>query len=312
MLKKFLVVFLAAVLSAASFATPSSAADLSLESLWSQGFVGNRFKLEKKVASNSAYDRYHVSYRSNGLKITGVMNIPKGKGPFPVAILAHGYIDPAIYVTGQGMAREQDYLARKGIVAFHVDYRNHAGSDDDPNFMKKLRYGYAQDVVNAALAIQASSNPKFKKDDLALFGRSMGGAVAYSALVSKPNLFDSAVVWASVSSRAWENVQKWMASDPVVQKYVIGKYGTAEQNPRFWNGMSALNYFERISDPILVEHGTSDTTCPIRWANRAVARLEKLNKSVEFSKRTGAGHTFYDSTFDKAIANTVRFMKKNF
>jgi dipeptidyl aminopeptidase/acylaminoacyl peptidase len=294
------------------FQSPVTASDLSLPQLWSQQFVGENLKLNRKVTSNSDYTRWEVSYRSNGLKITGVMNIPNGKGPFPVAILAHGYIDPDIYVTGQGMIREQDYLARRGIVAFHVDYRNHAGSDNDPNFMKQLRYGYAADVINAALAIKSSPNKVFNKNKLSLFGRSMGGGVTFNALVSKPGLFDSAVVWASVSTKSWENVQKWMANDPVVRKYVIGKYGTAEENPKFWNGMSSISYFNRITEPVLVEHGTSDTTCPIKWADRAVAKLRANGKEVTYSKRSGAGHTFYDSTFNSAMAKTVKFMKRNF
>ncbi len=40
--------------------------------------------------------------------------MPLGKGPFPALVLAHGYIDPDIYVNGQGLMREQDYLARAG------------------------------------------------------------------------------------------------------------------------------------------------------------------------------------------------------
>ena len=48
-------------------------------------------------------------------------------GRHPAVVLAHGYIDPAVYVSGQGMRREQDWLARAGYVVLHVDYRNHAG-----------------------------------------------------------------------------------------------------------------------------------------------------------------------------------------
>jgi hypothetical protein len=40
------------------------------------------------------------------------MNVPDGKGPFPVLVLNHGYIDPDTYFPGQGMPREHDYLAR--------------------------------------------------------------------------------------------------------------------------------------------------------------------------------------------------------
>ena len=57
---------------------------------------------------------------------------PKGPGPFPGIVLNHGYIEPSYYVTGQGLAREQDWLARAGFVVLHTDYRGHAASDPVP------------------------------------------------------------------------------------------------------------------------------------------------------------------------------------
>ena len=47
------------------------------------------------------------------------------------------------------MTRERGYLAARGYIALHVDYRNHAESDDDPRFQTRLRLGYSADVVNA-------------------------------------------------------------------------------------------------------------------------------------------------------------------
>src|SRR6266487_6907211 len=37
------------------------------------------------------FTRYLIAYRSDGLRITGMMNRPTGAGPFPVVILNHGY-----------------------------------------------------------------------------------------------------------------------------------------------------------------------------------------------------------------------------
>ena len=64
-------------------------------------------------------------------------------------VLAHGYIDPAVYVRGRGTTRERGYLAERGFVALHVDYRNHAESDDDPRVNTAARLGYAADVIAA-------------------------------------------------------------------------------------------------------------------------------------------------------------------
>jgi uncharacterized protein len=63
------------------------------------------------------------------------MNIPIRKGKYPLVILNHGYIDPAVYTLGRGLKREQDFLARNGFAVLHTDYRNHAFSDDDASML---------------------------------------------------------------------------------------------------------------------------------------------------------------------------------
>jgi uncharacterized protein len=288
--------------------TPPRDAELSLPSFWAQQFQGRDLRLVKTLASNSSYTRHAVTYRSGRLRISGVMNIPKGTGPFPVVILAHGYIDPKVYKTGQGLAREQDYLARRGFVAFHTDYRDHAQSDRDPANNDRLRIGYVEDVINAALAVKSSTIPALDPTRVSLLGRSMGGGIAYNALVSRPGLFDAAVVYASVSTKAEENTAKFMRSNPQARDRIYAKYGTPKQNPQFWAGMSSITYFDRITDPILVHHGTADGTCPIVWADTAVKRLKALDKDVTYRTYKGSGHTFY-SEWALSMQRTVSFLK---
>jgi dipeptidyl aminopeptidase/acylaminoacyl peptidase len=67
--------------------------------------------------------------------------------------------------------REQDYLARRGYVVLHTDYRNHAASDDDPKADMQLRLGYTEDVINAVLAIKKSPLPYLDKERVGLLGR---------------------------------------------------------------------------------------------------------------------------------------------
>ena len=107
---------------------------------------GDRLRLGAVREQTAEYTSYDVTYRSRSTtgrprgeesyRISGVLNVPTGRGPFPAVVLAHGYIDPAFYVRGQGMTRERGYLASRGYVALHVDYRNHAESDDDPVYQR--------------------------------------------------------------------------------------------------------------------------------------------------------------------------------
>jgi uncharacterized protein len=157
-------------------------------------YDGRGLRLGDVLDDNGSYTRYFVTYRSGGLTISGVMNVPKGDGPFPALVLNHGYVDPDAYTNGRGLRREQDYLARTGFVVLHTDYRNHAQSDDDPTAELNLRLGYTEDVVNAVLALRSAEQLPIDPDRIGLLGRSMGGGVTYNVLVAQPGLVEAAVV----------------------------------------------------------------------------------------------------------------------
>src|SRR5436190_15364564 len=117
---------------------------ISMQALINKKYDGRNLKLGRMLGDCGASKRYLITYRGDGLTISGVMNVSNGKGPFPVLVLNHGYIDPDTYFPGQGMPREHDYLARHGYVVLHTDYRGHASSDNDPNvrFLDKDRVGW--------------------------------------------------------------------------------------------------------------------------------------------------------------------------
>ncbi len=253
---------------------------VSVPGLGEQRHRGDRLRLGAVRERTAAYTSYDVTYRSRSTtgpdrggeesyRISGVLNVPTGRGPFPAVVLAHGYIDPAFYVRGQGMTRERGYLASRGYIALHVDYRNHAESDDDPNYQNRMRLGYSADVINAVKALRASRAVPVDDDRMALFGRSMGGGVILKALIAEPGLVQAAAPWASVSSLEAENYRQFMADDPeddAVRSELIRRHGTPAQDPGFWRQNSSRPHFEEITEPVLMVHGRFDDTCPPRWA----------------------------------------------
>ena len=70
---------------------------ISVQALIDKKYDGRNLKLGRLLADSGAYKRYIITYRGDGLTISGVMNVPDGKGPFPVLVLNHGYIDPDTY-----------------------------------------------------------------------------------------------------------------------------------------------------------------------------------------------------------------------
>ena len=273
---------------------------------------GGNLRLGTVRERTAAYTSYDASYRSGHLRVTGVLNVPTGRGPFPAVVLAHGYIDPAYYVSGQGMTRERGYLASRGFVAFHVDYRNHAGSDDDPLAARRLRTGYALDVVNAVQALRRTPEIPVDDDRIGLFGRSMGGGVVYKALEIAPGLVGAATAWASVSSREDENFDHFIRDDgdrdPLVD-FVEQEYGLPGQpgSAKFWREISARTYFDRITEPVLLVHGTSDSTCPPAWARASYRALREADVDARLAWYPDE-HAFGPSFF-AAMARTTGFFR---
>jgi dipeptidyl aminopeptidase/acylaminoacyl peptidase len=306
----------AAVASVALLSTglsiPAQAAlvDPTIPAAIAATYDGRDLRIRKDLGSNSAYSRHAITYKSGDLTISGIMNKPNGKGPFPVVVLAHGYIDPKVYVTGQGFRREQDWLARNGYVALHIDYRNHAGSDKDPENDLSMRMGYAEDVINAGLAVRNSTLPFIDKNKVALLGRSMGGGVAFQALVIKPGVYDAAITYAATSSNTADNFNKWQRYDSALGKKIIATYGSPEKEPEFWRTMSARNYFSRITEPILMIHGTNDESCDISWARATDAALAQAGKDATLIEYKGAGHYFY-GPWNDSIKRVDKFLAKH-
>ncbi len=286
---------------------------MSIAALIEKEYDGRNLRIARTVARTSAYTTYSVRYQSGKLTISGMMNVPRGRGPFPVLVLNHGYIDPAIYTSGRGLKREQDYLARRRFVVLHVDYRNHAQSSDDPTTDLKLRLGYTEDVINAVLAIKASPLRYLDRERVGLLGRSMGGGVVYNALVARPGLVDAAVVFAPVSSDTVDNFNRWTrgrAERRQLARAIINRYGSPEENPQFWANVSPVNFFDRVSEPILIHHGTSDETCPIRWSRATLAALRSNGKDATMFTYRGEQHAF-GPQWPTSMRRTVAFFKRH-
>jgi len=279
----------------------------SLPALFDTDITGGGLKRGKLIRDFGAYRSWDVTFRSGKLTISGVLNVPRGKGPFPAVVLNHGYLERSTSFSGQGLERERDYLARAGFVVLHNDYRGHAGSDDTDEIDIETRLGYTRDAIAAVKALRGL--PQVRDDQVALAGRSMGGGVVFNALVVEPDLVDAAVVWSPVSTRFIDNFMMWTRfGRPDQAAAIIERWGTVEQNPKFWAGLSARTYLGRIKVPVLMHHGTRDAACPYAWSVQTRNALRAAGVDVRLETYPGEGHIF---TCDWALSmqRTVAFLR---
>jgi len=220
-------------------------------------------------------------------------------------VLAHVYIDPAVYESGQGMTRERGYLAERGYVTLHVDYRCHAGSDADPADGTDVRLGYAVDVIGAVGALRTADLP-VDDEQIALFGRSMGGGVVQKVAVIAPGLTRGVVAWAAVSSLEADNFDRFIRDDPQRLAVVRSTVGLPEDAPAFWRGVSPRPFLDRVTEPVLSIHGSRDETCPPAWARATQRAMVAAGVDAELAWYDDA-HAF-GPAFTAAMERTVAFL----
>jgi len=265
---------------------------------------GSNLVFEKVLSETNLYTRYQISYTSEGFTISGVMNIPKWDGNFPLLILNHGYIDPTVYTLGRGLKREQDYFANNWFAVLHTDYRNHAFSDYDAglngtgSILRSKKYG--ADAINAILAVQKAKQewaPELtyvESENVGMLGHSMGWWVTMYALVSQTDLINAAVLYAPVHSNEFYNFQRWtknrLTSGEIQELNTI--YGDTEE-PNNLLSISPENYFTNISTPIQMYFGTNDESCPIEWWYEIESALTDAWKFIDFKVYDGERHEFW-------------------
>lgn len=268
----------------------------SIPAMSEKEFQGSDLKLEKVLDKNEFYTRYSISYKSEGFKISGIMNVPVGKGPFPVLILNHGFIEPKFYKNGQGLKREQDFFARNGYVVLHSDYRNHAQSDFDPNNEVRPRSGYVEDVLNAISAIKKSDLKSIDKENIGMLGHSMGGGITLNVMVTKPEIAKAYVLLAPINSEYKVNFDRWVAKDwPETAQQFYQTYGTYEENPELWKSFSARYYFDRIKSPIMLHQGVLDEDVPVEWSRELNKLLKEAGKDITYYEYEKEPHTFINA-----------------
>jgi dipeptidyl aminopeptidase/acylaminoacyl peptidase len=244
------------------------------------------------------FTRYLFAYPSDGLRITGMLNQPKGAGPFPVVILNHGYYPLDVYQTGNGSKLAADYLANRGFLTLAPDFRSHAGSDDAPNL---FRAGHVIDTLN--LIPLAQKLPEAQPGPIGMWGHSNGGAITAKVIVVSDQIA-AAVIYSPASSNIAEdyrfrversrsrNGQPPGQRSGVIDRVEVEFPVTPDQAPDLYERLSPLPYLNNVSAPVQIHWGTADETVPAKWPGDLLAGLQAAGKPVEYFAYAGQPHSF--------------------
>jgi len=256
----------------------------SVEALRERNYGQGELSVEYAWENKPEFTRYYITYPSDGLTIHGFVNVPVGKGPFPVIVALHGYIPPSEYKTRDYSTRYADALAQNGFIVLHPNLRGFPPSDLVVRRGDSLT-GYTIDALNliALARRQAGQEGIFKNADfshLGIWGHSLGGGIALRVMSVLPEI-KAGVIYASVSQR-YSNVS---------------------------SGYTVYD-LEASSAAFSLHHGEDDQTVPPAWTKTLYQQLLDLGKTVEYFTYPGQPHTLYGQSDHLFIQRMVIFFNK--
>lgn len=293
---------------------------LSIDYLKARTFPGSDIKIEETLTPGSNYNRYIVSYYSDGLKIYALLTVPKTQKPtggFPAIVFNHGYITPEKYTADGNYIAYVDALSKAGYVIFKPDYRGNGKSEGTPG-SEYFSQDYAIDDLNAIASIKKYKD--VNSEGIGVWGHSLGGNLALKMLVISKDI-KAVVIWGGVVGTINDILYNWQGRvtyRPVAEdlylrnkgsQYLLGLYGTPSQNPDFWNSVDPTNYLADEKIPIQINVGLADNQVPPDFSKNLNTKLKSLNKLVEYYEYPGANHDINQS-FDAAMKNTINFFNR--
>lgn len=291
---------------------------LSIETLRNSEFPGSQITIEQTLPDGSNYSRFVASYQSEGLKIYALLTIPKSTKPetgWPVVIFNHGYIPPAQYRTTERYVAYTDAFSRAGYIVFRPDYRGHGSSEG----VAEGGYGsnaYTIDVLNAVASIK--KHPDVDPNRIGMWGHSMGGHLTLRSMVVRDDI-KAGVIWAGVVASYPDLLTRWRRGtntpnpSPTTltgsrrwRQLLVDQFGSPEENPEFWNSISAHSYLSDISGPLQLHHGTADTSVPVEFTEKLGEQMKQAGKEAEVFIYPGDDHNLARN-FSAAIRRSVAF-----
>jgi dienelactone hydrolase len=314
-------------------ATPDITLDLvypyTIQGLREHPYQSGSITILSLLGLSDEYSRYLISYPSDGLTITGILQVPAGEGPFPVIVMNHGYAGRDTYESGNGTDRAAEYLVKRGYITLASDYRSWGGSDWAPSL---FHTGLVIDVINLLNAIP--SLPSADPDRVGMWGHSMGGGITAKVLTIDPRI-KAAVLYGSNSADDADLIARWgygcigdipmdeplktcNAAEVVplsLPSELIQAYREAAADPVHMQQIAPIHHLEHVSVPVQIHIGTADgqslNSTPPEWSYKLHQALLDAGKDVELFVYEGEGHSSSGDPWFIFIDRAVDFFDEN-
>ena len=247
-------------------------------------------KPEIKPAQMGRRDFDHYAAR-DGMEIPVYVTIPPGKhdAPMPTVVLVHG--GPWMRGSSWEWEAEAQFLASRGYVVIQPEFRGSTGFGS-----ALFKAGFKQWGLTMQDDLADAANWAIKKGwtdpkRIAIMGGSYGGYATLMGLIKNPELFRCGVAMAAETDLiARFNSPESDASDAILDFDLKTLVGDPDTDKVMFKQNSPLEHADKITQPLLIEHGGLDRRIPISHASDLVSAVRKHNDHVEWIVYNDEGH----------------------
>lgn len=301
----------------------------TIEGLRKHKFQSGKIIIRKNLLETENFTRYLIEYPSDGLTITGIMQIPKnGEPPYPVIVMNHGFFSRSVYNSGDGTDRAAEFLNRYGYLTVSSDYRSWGDSETGESLFYS---GLAIDVINLMNAIP--SIPQADPDRIGMWGHSMGGGVTLKILTIDSRV-KAAVIYSSVSADFGDIIGRWgpgCLGDVFEGELAYGcnssdilpldlpadlsaSYFNSVTDPEILKAVSPLYHLDKVTAPVQINYGTKDgqtfAGTPPEWSKKMYDGFIEANKVAQIFAQEGEGHSFIGEPWFVFMLRSLKFFDK--
>jgi len=293
-------------------------AQYSYTALQKTTFAGSEIVIDKSIKDEEKFSSYIFYFSVRGKKVSGLMNVPKASGSYPVIIMIRGYVDQSIYEPGIGTSHGGEVLAQNNYITLAPDFLGYGYSDKPTNDAMEerfLTYVSVLELISSTANLNTALENKklaarYDNTHLGIWGHSNGGQIALSVLEISGKDYPT-VLWAPVS-KPFPYCILYYTDDIDDHGKALRKLTANFEKDYDAEKYSLTNYYDWIKARLQIHQGGADEAVPQKWSDSLVETLEEKEKKVEYFTYPGEDHNFSQGGWNLIMQRTMQFYKKMF